>query len=234
MKKFKLLMVVTIASMLVTSCGQDSKGSGGYYSGWGTGGSRSNTGSTGMDSQGQALFDSLVNAQAFSCQQYGNDRFNMDSYGNYLKIGQRRATIVANIQSGYSYNNDSVYGPLQEGMLPNESNQHHVGVNSFGDILIMTKVLNGNSVVGYNVRLSLCSRYFTYQNYRFPIIGDDRGLQGIQLSTGMSLGTGANCPAATIDAAHFQITAAPFQYSQPMQGTLGPVMMNVTFSTPCP
>lgn len=237
MKKFKLLMVVTIASMLVTSCGQDSKSSiGGYYSGWGNSGSGSNTGSTGMDSQGQALFDSLVNAQAFSCQYGRYDSNNLNNYGqSYLRLGQRRGTIVANIPAGYSYNNDVVAGQLQEGMLPNESNQHHVGVNSFGDILIITKVLNGSNLTGYNVRLSLCSRSFTDGRYSYPIIGDDRGLQGIALQqSGAVLGSGTNCPAATVDSAHFQVIAAPYQYSQPTQGTLQAVGLNISFSTPCP
>ncbi|EPZ49611.1 hypothetical protein M902_0414 [Bacteriovorax sp. BAL6_X] len=232
MKKFKLLMVLTIASMLVTSCGQDSKSSsGGYYSGWGNSGSGSNTGSTGMDSQGQALFDSIINSGVFNCT-YGQDSNNMFN-NNYLKIGNRRGTIVANVQGGNSYNNSTVAGNIQEGMLPNESNQHFVGVNGFGDFVIFTKVLSGNNVVGYNMRLSLCSRYFSYQNYNFPIIADERGLQGVQLKNAVTLDSPTNCPAGTVDAAHLLVVADYYQYSQPFQGQLDPVGINVSFSTPC-
>ena len=112
--------------------------------------------------------------------------------------------VTGGFQSG-----TKIGGSFQEGVLPGDNSELHVGVSAFRDLMFVTKVTNGAQVLGFNVTLSFCDVANTYPN--FPLlVSNDRRLTGFQAPSGIVLDMNTYCGYGVIDAAlNTWITSQP-------------------------
>lgn len=190
MKKFKLTMIITLVGLLVTSCGSDSGGgnSGNWYVP--NGSNNQYTSQTEYN-----LYSQLTGA--FRCQN-----------------GRRSNDVVGNIQTAYSQT--TIGGNLQMGALSGSTGTQYVGVTIENDFMIVTEVVSGNNVVGYNIRLSLCNRYLQPNQYgtSFPLISDARGISAVAAQNGIVLDKDTNCSAGFVDSAqNLMVLIDPYNYN---------------------
>lgn len=208
MKKFKLMMIATITSMLITSCGSDS-GSGGSsnYTGWGSNGSGS------VSSSIDSLHSGLANVFPCSTERVFTSYYVPSNYNN-------------------GYNNTTVSGNLTKGAQSGENGDYYAGANSFNDILIVAKTTSGSSVTGYNYYFSFCSRYFSDNYYgtgQYPLLTSGRGIAGIQMYSSTVLTATTNCPANIISSAQFYVGVPSYSSNNV---SLGSTTLSISFAPP--
>lgn len=84
-------------------------------------------------------------------------------------------------------------GNWQSGFLNNGTvSDLYVGVSAFRDLMFLTKVTNGDVVVGYNVTLSFCEVPNAYTNYP-ALVSNDRPLVSFQAPYGIYINTAKPC-----------------------------------------
>lgn len=197
MKKFKTLLILTITSALITSCGSDSGGSNSLGgSGWGV--NNSSVGSmTSNVQQVHASLERITNCQSGS-----------------------RKVVTANVQSGLNQgmNSTQLYGQLNEGALPGESGEYYSGISATGDILIISRASNG-----FNFYFSFCSLYFSLYNQQYPLLADGRGIQSLYMSSPTVLTASTYYPTNLISSANIVVTVPQYTanyngYSVPVEG----------------
>jgi hypothetical protein len=93
----------------------------------------------------------------------------------------------------------NIYGPFEPGNVGGTPTSLYVGLSTFGDIMIVSKVTNGSQVVGYNVTLSLCS--YSGQDGT-PYIDNRRPVESFSASQGgITLDQDSHCGIGSVDAA---------------------------------
>jgi hypothetical protein len=103
------------------------------------------------------------------------------------------------ISGGYQ-SGTKIAGNFQEGVLPGDNSELHVGVSAFRDLMFVTKVTNGSQVMGFNVTLSFCEVANPYPN--FPLlVSSDRRLVNFNARNGIILDMNTYCGYGVIDAA---------------------------------
>lgn len=103
--------------------------------------------------------------------------------------------------SGGSVSGTKISGNWQSGFMANGSiSALFVGVSAYRDLMFVTKVTNGASVLGYNVTLSFCEVPNAYPNYPL-LVSNDRPLVNFQTPNGIVLDTNTYCGYGVVDAA---------------------------------
>jgi len=126
------------------------------------------------------------------------------SYGQ----GRRIPDVTFNTTGGaQSASRTTVYGPFQPGILGGNISKVYVGASTFGDIITVSKMTSGASVVGYNISFSLCNNS--------PLIMNGRGVSNLQ-TTGIIIDDDANCGIGRVDYAYTRLVAN--QYSGVING----------------
>ncbi|MFA6236112.1 MAG: hypothetical protein WC635_02200 [Bacteriovorax sp.] len=95
----------------------------------------------------------------------------------------------------------TIGGNWQPGFLSTgEVTDLYVGMSAFRDLMFVTKVKDGNNVIGYNVTLSYCEMPNAYPD--FPaLVSNDRALVNFSASAGISLSSFSKCGYGSIDSA---------------------------------
>ena len=95
--------------------------------------------------------------------------------------------------SGPSGSGSTIGGNWQSGFITNGTVTNlYVGVSAYRDLMFVTKVTNGGTVVGYNVTLSFCEVPNAIPNYP-ALISNDRPLVNFQAPNGIVLGSTVSC-----------------------------------------
>ena len=92
----------------------------------------------------------------------------------------------------------SIYGPFQQTPIHGNVSQIFVGLSTFGDVMIVSKVGNGSQVQGYNIQLSMCAEWNRQTNV--PYIDDSRPVTNFQANQ-IVLDVDNNCGYGSVDAA---------------------------------
>lgn len=122
--------------------------------------------------------------------------------------------ITYHTNQGSNSSDTRIQGPFNPGALPGGGStvKLFVGVSSFNDIMIVSKIANGNQVIGYNITISYCS--MSSQNGA-PYISDQRAISNFQAQNGIVLYEHAGCGFGSVDAAKLTYAqSAPYQYLQ--------------------
>lgn len=114
--------------------------------------------------------------------------------------GHRLLNDVTFFVSGGYMSGTKIAGNFQQGILPGDNTELHVGVSAFRDLMFVTKVTSGSQVLGFNVTLSFCEMANPYPNFPM-LISSDRQLVGFQAPNGIILDTNTYCGYGVIDAA---------------------------------
>jgi hypothetical protein len=105
--------------------------------------------------------------------------------------------------NGGSYSQSTIYGQFQAGQISTGSvSEMYVGVSAYRDLMFVTKVSNGGSLVGYNVTLSMCSVPNSYSTYP-ALVSNDRTLTGFQAPYGIVVNSSTNCGYGLIASAYY-------------------------------
>lgn len=127
--------------------------------------------------------------------------------------GQRLSRdLTYNVRSSQNSTQTTLSGPFNPGAIQGGGStvKTFVGVSAFNDIMIVTKIANGNQVVGYNVTISYCS--MTGQNGA-PYISDLRPISNFRANFGIVLYEHVNCGFGSVDAAkETYAESANYQY----------------------
>ena len=92
----------------------------------------------------------------------------------------RLATDYTFFISGGYQSGTRISGNFQQGILPGDNSELHVGVSAFRDLMFVTKVTNGSQVLGFNVTLSFCDVANPYPNFPM-LVSNDRQLVNFTL-----------------------------------------------------
>lgn len=133
------------------------------------------------------------------------------------QMGPRLTQDVTFATTGFnaqSSNRTNITGTFQPGAVSGGSAQKiYVGVSQFNDIMMVSKVVNGSQVVGYNVTLSMCP-YVGQDNT--PYYHDSRPISAFHAPQGIILDEDNHCGIGSVDAAiNTRIVAAAHSYTQP-------------------
>lgn len=104
--------------------------------------------------------------------------------------------VIFGVQGG-AYNSSTIGGTFQAGSISGTVSMLYVGISAFNDLMFVSKVTNGNSVLGYNVRISMCPQ--TAGN--FPFIGNERPLSGFTAPQGITLNDSTVCGVGQVTSA---------------------------------
>ena len=194
----RVLSLVVISSLILTiSCGKKSTG---RYGGLGGGGNISNA------NMAQIIATYRRN---FPCQ-----------FGD----GPNISFSVGQSYSG-SGNITQIQGQLQQNLIGGTYSNSYVGVNTgvkqstnrpYNDIIVISKMIAGTNVIGFNIWLSLCkdvgqiSGGYGYPPTSIPIIDQSRPLR-IQGSTPIIVSDPTNCAVGTVDQATVYIYIPSYQ-----------------------
>lgn len=90
----------------------------------------------------------------------------------------RHPSVIFNLQTSGSAT--TIYGNFAVGALTGDSiGTSYVGISSFKDLMIVSKVLRSGTVIGYNVEISYCNQS--------GLIYSDRAIQGFYARNGITL-----------------------------------------------
>lgn len=186
MKKTTMVMSLLLIAFTLQSCGKtnkvDTKRNGGLTSPTGT--------STPLNFPGVTAQQNTFVTQLLS-------RYNCQS-------GTRMPEMVFNTQGSFNGNIAKVQGTFQPGAMGGSVAGVYAGVSSFGDIMVVTKVTNGMSVIGFNVSLMMCPFH--------PLIIPGRQIGNFQAPLGISLIDVNACAAGGAAASLTRLEAAQYQY----------------------
>lgn len=193
-KKAKILSITLLALTLLASCGKknvvNSKvaDSGGYT------GINPNL-NTGGDVNASQL-GSIINQ--ISCTQ-----------------GTRLNNVYTYQLSG-SGTLTTIYGSFTPGQISGPIRQIYVGKSSYGDVMLVAKITNGSSVVGYNVYLSYCSQ----NSNSYPLISDQRPMANFQAPRGITITDPTTTGYGVVSAAETIIIAQGISYQSQWGGSI--------------
>jgi hypothetical protein len=150
-----------------------------------------------------------------ACVQY------TDQYGS-VRTGRRvNKDFSFQYQTGNaSLTSIAINAQMPQGHISGQTAMEFVGVGTFGDIMVVTKIVNGSTLMGYNVAISLCEMTSQYNNQSY--INDS--IQATQLygiNNGISLSVGTHCNYGKVTAASVMIQlsslsqAVPFSFYAP-------------------
>jgi hypothetical protein len=144
----------------------------------------------------------------------GNSLFtNNSQYINYYNTVKNKVSCLSGryrlsndvtfYVSGGAYSQSTIYGQFTPGSLTTGTvSEMYVGVSAYSDLMFVTKVTNGGSVVGFNVTLSMCSVPNSYANYP-ALVSNDRSLTGFQAPYGITVNSSTNCGYGLVAAAYY-------------------------------
>lgn len=105
--------------------------------------------------------------------------------------------------NGGAYSQSTIAGQFQSGMITSGAvSEMYVGVSAFRDLMFVTKVTNGGSLVGYNVTLSMCSVSNKVPNYPL-LVSNDRILSNFQAPYGIIVNSNTSCGYGLIASAQY-------------------------------
>lgn len=131
--------------------------------------------------------------------------------------GRLSQTFSFSVAGGYNQGGSrtTVSGQFQQGLMGGNVSGLYVGVSTFGDVMLVSKIGSGSQVQGYSVTLSMC----TFS----PLVMEGRALSNFQAPSGIILGSDNYCGFGAVDAAmNTLMIAQPFQ----TQGQYGPINFN--------
>jgi len=102
---------------------------------------------------------------------------------------------------------------LPAGNIPGSVASEFVGVGTFGDIMVVTKITNGSQLLGYNVAVSLCEIASSVNNKAY-IDDSTQATEMIGVNNGISLSVGTHCNYGKVTAASTMIKLSSL--SQPV------------------
>lgn len=95
----------------------------------------------------------------------------------------------------------TIGGNFQQGVLPGDNSELHVGVSAWRDLMFVTKVTSGSQVIGFNVTLSFCD-VANPAGPQFPLlVSNERQLVNFGAPYGIVLDMNTYCGYGVIDAA---------------------------------
>lgn len=105
--------------------------------------------------------------------------------------------------SGGAYSQSTIAGQFQAGTLTGGTvSEMYVGISAYRDLMFITKVANGGSLVGYNVTISMCSVPNSYSTYP-ALVSNDRSLVNFQAPYGITVNSSTSCGYGLVAAAYY-------------------------------
>lgn len=179
--KTSLLVTLITSSLIFTSCGKKNV---------------VNSGS------GSSYFNSS-NSLFTSNSQFINQYNTIKNKVSCLPGRYRLSTDSTYYVSSGSYSQSTIYGQYQAGSINSGTvSEMYVGMSSFSDLMFVTKVTNGSTVVGFNVTLSMCSIPNSQGNYP-ALVSNDRSLTNFQASNGIKVNSSTSCGYGLVAAAYY-------------------------------
>ena len=105
--------------------------------------------------------------------------------------------VIFSVQGG-AYNTSTIGGSFQAGSISGTVSKLYVGISAFNDLMFVSKITNGNSVIGYNVRLSMCPQM---GGYNVPFISNERPLGDFRAPQGITLNDSTVCGVSLVTSA---------------------------------
>lgn len=206
--KTKMLTSIFILAALASACG-DKENKVGPKTGTNTG-----TNNSGWTNNGPHNGTQYVNPTQLTGEQVST--FQQIKSSLNCQMGTRLVQDITFATQGagnQSSNRTNITGPFQSGSVPGGSAQKiYVGVSQFNDIMMVSKVVNGSQVVGYNITLSMCPYVGQDQT---PYYHDSRPISAFHAPRGIILDEDNHCGIGSVDAAiDTRIVAAAHSYTQ--------------------
>lgn len=138
--------------------------------------------------------------------------------------------VIFAVQGG-AYNTSTIAGSFQPGSISGNVSQLYVGISAFNDLMFVSKITNGNSVLGYNVRLSMCPQM---AGNNIPFIGNQRQLSNFQAPNGITLNDSTVCGVGQVTSAQntSMVTGSMTVNSYGYQTTVPEAQVVTTFYPP--
>ena len=151
---------------------------------------------------------------------------NIMSIANQYCAGQRAPN-----RHFYTHNSsglNTISGSFNKGTIGGTLTRRYFGVNNLGDAIEIQKMANGNTVIGYNVIISLCDSAVSGGNL-YLSQRDIQGLQGTAI-----VGDSMSCTDGNVNYGSFTVQLAPYNVNYGGQNyTLNSVNINVPFAGYC-
>lgn len=119
--------------------------------------------------------------------------------------------ITGGAVSGTKIGGQWLQGVLSGGTV----NKLWVGVGAYRDLMFVTQVANGSTVVGYNVTLSFCELKNSYPNYP-SVISNERVIKNFNAPYGIILDQDTYCGYSVVDLAQQTYVTSERNLSNPM------------------
>lgn len=209
--KHSLNLCLVVSALLLTSCGKkENKVSSGI-----SGSSPFYTGNTSLNTSAGSTIVNQVQSIKSSMTCLNGYRLTNDvsfyAQGAYINANR----ITGNWTSGFSLNGGSI-------------NKMWIGVSAFRDLMFVTQVMNGSSVVGFNVTISFCE--MKNPSGGASIVSNERQLTNFLLSqSGIYLNGTAACGYNFVNLAETSIVSQR-DPSNPLSP--GPATIPTTFAPP--
>lgn len=204
MKKMITSILTLSTLMFLASCGGDNKSS------------------TSKNGAGNVITNS-VSVKPTNTPSSINSLYSQLTSALPCKSGSRLSTLQQySIQGGstsYYNSQNKLAGNFQNGTIAGNVGQLYMGVSTFNDLMIISEMTSGNSVVGHNVYISFC----TSSN----LIFEGRTFSAFQAPNGIVLDKNTSCPYGVIDSAQNTYMQADSYQSQ--YGTINPAAVWTTF-----
>ncbi len=114
---------------------------------------------------------------------------------------------------GQSYNQSLTTGPFTKGNISGSIAAEFMGVSAFGDVLVVSRMTSGSTVIGHNIALYLCPANNSYTNAQ--IIGASTKIDNFtDYNQGIVLDSNSGCPAGNVDSAYTGITSSGYYDGQ--------------------
>ena len=173
--KHSLNLCLIVSALILTSCGKKEN-------------KVSSTGVTDQISTSNPLFSSPAGATIVN--QVNSIKSNMACLNGY-----RLAKDMNFYVQGGVLGSNRIGGNWIEGFMPSTNGQINkmwVGVSAYRDLMFVTQVMNGSSVVGFNVTLSFCEMKNSYPSLP-SIISNERALTNFITPNGIFVSSTATC-----------------------------------------
>lgn len=157
-------------------------------------------------SSGSGLFSSSTNSLQTSAGQTISNQVTSLKNSVACLSGYRLSNDVNFYVSGGIIATNKIGGNFQ--LSPNLSpqggqiNKMWIGVSAYRDLMFVTQVMNGSSVVGFNVTLSFCEMKNSYANLP-SIISNERGLTGFTAPYGIIVDSATSCGYNVVNLAQY-------------------------------
>jgi hypothetical protein len=117
--------------------------------------------------------------------------------------GRYRLTTDAQFYvNGGAYSQSTIYGQFQTGSISGTASEMYVGISAYRDLMFVTKITNGGTLVGYNIAVSMCSIPNSYSTYP-ALVSNDRSLTNFQAPYGIVVNSTTSCGYGLVAAAYY-------------------------------